>query len=83
MTNKMSENKKKGIILLVISILFFGTAINMYFFSDFFMSLFYPAYTADTQLKMILKYLGMFDALIGLAFFSVSLYFFKKDDGIK
>ncbi len=81
--NYMSQNKRNGIIILVISILFFATAVNMYYFSDFFMNLLDPSSPLDAQAKTIINSVAIADALVGLIILGLSMYFFKKEGGIK
>lgn len=79
----MTENKKKGIILLVVSIFIFITAANMYYNFVFFNNLLGPGSPIDEQTKDILKYVAMFDALVGFVLLGFGIYFVKKEDGVK
>jgi hypothetical protein len=79
----MTKNKKTALILAIVGILFITTAANMYYNFDFFSNLFDPTNPIDAQGKMIVKYMAMGDALVGLVLLGFCFYFVKKDDGIK
>lgn len=78
----MTKNRKKGIMLVVVSMFIFITAVNMYYNFDFINNLLDPANPIDDQTKNILKYIAMFDTLVGFVLLGSGVYFIKKDDGV-
>lgn len=79
----MTKNRKNGVILLVVGTVLIITAVNMYFYSDFFVNLLDPANPIDQLGRTIIKYMAMGDMFISLVLFGFGIYYIKKDDSIK
>jgi hypothetical protein len=79
----MTKNRKNGVTLLVVGTILIITAVNMYFYSDFFVNLIDPANPIDQLGHTIIKYMAMGDMFISLVLIGFGVYFVKKDDGIK
>jgi hypothetical protein len=78
----MTKNKKTALILAIVGILFIITAANMYYNLDFLSNLFNPTNPIDAQGKMIVKYMAMGDALVGLVLLGAAAYFVKRNNTI-